>query len=300
MTDRVDLDALDIGDEDESEGPRRGDWFWHNEGNPADDSSAEGGTETDTPGAEQDSVKSDDGEVASRPDAEGADAANDADDTGDRTGGRVPHVPRENENKPVGIPVEGGGAGGTSARAAAAAEEGGVEAGADSADDAGGAGTDATTGEATDGVHADRVGHEDESPPAGDGTTVGTGSSNVATSEMTMAFTYDAVKRLASPILVLADAEEWTDWIGIVGDVDAYVINKFVREEGLDIDFFNGAGTTPTERLTEITTNPNSMFAAERTVLVGTDGEQEIAARADWEFVPLADAADAAGWDTEA
>jgi hypothetical protein len=39
------------------------------------------------------------------------------------------------------------------------------------------------------------------------------------------------------------------------------------------------------------------MFSAERTVLVGTEGDREIANRADWEFVPLEEAADAAGWD---
>lgn len=38
------------------------------------------------------------------------------------------------------------------------------------------------------------------------------------------------------------------------------------------------------------------MFYAERMVLVGLEDEAWMAEAADWEFVPLAEAAEAAGW----
>ena len=263
-TDRVDLDALDVGDkEEENEQPRRGEWFW-NEGSGASDTveAAAGSSATDGEAGDATTPGMTDTDATPETDSPESNLT-----ANDERRARVPHVPRENKNQPVGIPVEGGGAGGASASAAAERER--------------------------------DAGDEDAGTPAegGEGRTISTGDSRSLASEMTMAFSYDAMKRFASPVLVMANAEEWTDWIGLVGEVDAYVINTYVRQEGLDIDFFNGAGDGPAERLAEITTNPNSMFAAERTVLVGTEGDREIADRAGWEFVPLEAAADAAGWD---
>jgi hypothetical protein len=118
------------------------------------------------------------------------------------------------------------------------------------------------------------------------------------TDEMTLAFTYNAITRLSHLHGALADAEGWTDWIGVVGDVEAYVINKFQRDNHLDLDFFNGSGTGPGERLAEV--DEHSMFYAERMVVVGVAGEDEyVADRAGWEFVPLADAATKAGWELD-
>jgi hypothetical protein len=273
-TDRIDLDALDVGkDEEADKQPHRGEWFWNEESGATDT------TETAAEGSATDDEAGD----ATAPGTTDTDATNEfpkspeSDATADDKGrARVPHVPWKKKNQPVGIPVEGGGAGGTSVRAAAGRENNTEQGG--------------SPGDAAD---------EDAGPPAEDreDRTVGPGDSGSPASAMTMAFSYDAMKRFASPVLVMAKAEEWTDWIGLVGEVDAYVINKYVREKGLDIDFFNGAGDGPAERLAEITTDPNSMFSAERTVLVGTEGDREIADRADWEFVPLEEAADAAEWD---
>lgn len=112
---------------------------------------------------------------------------------------------------------------------------------------------------------------------------------------MTLAFTFDAIRRLDDPAAVLADARQWSDWIGIVGEVEAHVINKFQRDNALDVDFFNGTGTGPAERLGEI--GPHSMFFAERMVVVGIPGRDEsIAEAADWEFVDLETAAGEADW----
>ncbi|MFC6989493.1 hypothetical protein ACFQJD_13685 [Haloplanus sp. GCM10025708] len=111
---------------------------------------------------------------------------------------------------------------------------------------------------------------------------------------MTTAFTYGAIRKLADPRRAVAEARGWSDWVGVVGDVDAHVLNKFQREHQLDLDFFNGTGTGPAERLA--TVDEHSMFYANRLVVVGTDGESWIATDADWEFVPLAEAAEGADW----
>lgn len=113
--------------------------------------------------------------------------------------------------------------------------------------------------------------------------------------DMATAYTYEAVQRLVDPRIALAETNEWSDWVGLVGDVPAHAINSFLREHQLDIDFFNGSGDGPAERLAAI--GEHSMFYSERMVVVGTDGEQWIAEEAGWEFVDLADAAESAGWE---
>ncbi|MFC7224857.1 hypothetical protein ACFQKF_17280 [Halalkalicoccus sp. GCM10025322] len=228
MTDSIDLDEIEAGAEsEEGETPNHGDWFWRGEGDP--DAEAEASDDSDVTGGVE------------------------AGSTGSET--TVPHVPRENRNRPVGMPTEQGGAGGTSARQAAEDErnDGGVP--------------------------------EDASGPHGGGV-----------DEMTMAFTYEAAKRLTDPGFVFAGAA-WADWVGLVGEVDAHVLNKFQRENGIDADFFNGSGTGPAERLAEIT--EMSMFFAERMVLVGTADEEWIAEEAGWEFVPIGTAAEKAGWELD-
>ncbi|WP_231753975.1 hypothetical protein [Natronomonas sp. CBA1123] len=114
--------------------------------------------------------------------------------------------------------------------------------------------------------------------------------------DMTLALTYEAAKRLANPAYVFADAAEWADWLGLVGEVPAHVINRFQREHTIDVDFFSGSGTGPTERLAEI--DRHSMFYAERFVLVGVPEEAGWAPDG-WEFLPLEDAAEKAEWQVE-
>lgn len=112
--------------------------------------------------------------------------------------------------------------------------------------------------------------------------------------DMTLALTYRAAKRLESPVAVYADATQWADWVGIVGDVPVHAINKFQRDQAVDLDFFNGAGTRPTERLAEI--DPSSMFYADRMVVIGLSDEEGIEPD-NWEFLPLPKAAEKAGWE---
>lgn len=219
MTDSIDLDEIET--ETESEEPEtgnRGDWFWRGEGDP---------------------------------EGEALDADDEPESAGSET--TTPHVPHENRDKPVGLPTERGGAGGTAARETTADGE--------------------------------RASAPEASDPHGGGA-----------DELTMAFTYGAAKRLADPGFVFTSAA-WADWVGIVGEVDAHVINTFQRTEGIDADFFNGSGTGPGERLAEIT--EMSMFFADRMVVLGCADEEWIAEVAGWEFIPIETAAEKAGWELD-
>lgn len=233
MTDRIDLDeyATDSEEPDDTNTANPGDWFWKETGDPS--------TETSTATAENGHSEATTGTI-------------------DSTDTTIPRVPRENDDKPVGIPVEQGGAGGTST------EE-----------------HDGSTPE-TDGARLRPA----ASGPHGGGV-----------DDMTIAFTYEAAKRFSKPQHVFEDARRWADWIGIIGYTEAHVLNTFQRRNHLDLDFFNGTGTGPGERLAEI--NEQSMFFAERMVVVGCDNEIEIAETANWEFVPLQEATTKADWELE-
>ncbi|WP_049981341.1 DUF7124 domain-containing protein [Halolamina rubra] len=313
MTDRIDLDDVAQPDEEaEEDRPNPGDWLWRGEGSPDDE-----------------------------PDAPDRGVDIGADDFGDADAA-TPRIPRENDDRPVGVPVEGGGAGGSAAGSGSsptggvppsdgegasdaseptsddpantgdtpsrawgeAAREQGESAGAN---DPGGAqpGTPSEGDGATPSASRTAEGHsrgeewENAQPVEQSESTPGAashGSAPTRTADMTMAFSYRAIRRFENVHAVLADAENWTDYLGIVGDVDATVINKYQRDNVLDLDFFNGSGTGPAERLAAV--GPNSMFHAERMVLVGVDErEQAWAEEADWEFMPLDTAAAEADWE---
>lgn len=261
MTDSIDLDDLDVQHEEEEDRPKRGDWFWGDDGEDdgpdAEADASAPGTATDA--ADETAPSEEDAEGwrsgAARAEELGADEPEPTtydDDLGADLESSTPRVPYADDDKPVGIPRQSGGGGGVAADA--------------------------------------RDEETQEQPEA-------TGPHGETKSEMTMALSYRAVRRLANLHVALSDAETWTDYVGIVGDVDAHVINKFQRDNRLDVDFFNGTGTGPGERLAEV--GPNSMFYAERMVLVGVEsaGERAWAEEADWEFVPIAEAAEASGWD---
>ncbi|MFC6786469.1 DUF7124 domain-containing protein [Halobaculum halobium] len=263
MPDKIDLDDLDVQPDDDDERPNRGDWFWGDDsGGDADESiDADDVADDDAPssppaGPEAGGADGDDGwrSGGARAEELGADEPAPAeydDDLDADLSSSTPRVPYADDDKPVGIPRDGGGGGG---------------------------------------VSADAREEETQAQPEA------TGPHGEAKSEMTMALSYRAVRSLSNLHAALADAETWTDYVGIVGDVDAHVINKYQRDNRLDLDFFNGTGTGPGERLEEV--GPNSMFYAERMVLVGVEsaGERAWAERAGWEFVPLAEAAEASEW----
>ena len=257
MTDEIDLDELDVQDDEET--PNRGDWFWSGEGDPEDEPD-HGATGTTSLRPDSDTEAESPGAAATVP-ASDTDVEGNGGDTAsaDPRGQAVPHVPRENKDKPVGIPTDSGGAGGAAA------------------------------------TDTDPASNVAEDPAAGEEPVEASGPHGGGIDDMTMAVTYDAARQFADPQLVFREARAWADWVGIVGDVEAFVINKFQRDHGIDADFFSGAGQEPAERLADIDTH--SMFYAERMVLVGRPDDKPIAERTGWEFIPLADAAEKADWD---
>jgi hypothetical protein len=147
--------------------------------------------------------------------------------------------------------------------------------------ESGGAGAEPATGGDSNGAAAPP---EEASGPHGGGI-----------DDMTLALTYQAMKEVTEPLLVVQDAKQWSDWVGIVGEVEAHIINKFQRDHNIDVDFFSGSGQSAAERLADI--DDQSMFYAERMVVVGRPSEEELAERVGWEFIPLPEAAEKADWE---
>jgi hypothetical protein len=112
--------------------------------------------------------------------------------------------------------------------------------------------------------------------------------------ELTTAFTLDALTRLENPASVVSEARAWSDWVGVVGDVDAPTLNTFLRRESVDIDFFNGVAD-PQERLARVA-KEGSAFHSDRLVLVGAQGQADLAPADDWEFETIESTAEEAGW----
>lgn len=115
------------------------------------------------------------------------------------------------------------------------------------------------------------------------------------THDLTTAFTLAALRRLENPAGVVSEARSWSDWVGVIGAVDAPTLNTFLRRKTVDIDFFNGAGP-PEDRLERIAAEA-SAFHSERLVLVGTTEQADMAAEAGWEFQGLEETAATAGWE---
>jgi hypothetical protein len=253
MTERIDLDDVEVATDEDEESPNEGEWLWGDaDAEELDGETSGSGSDVGAPASDTAADDGGDG-VAADASERNADAeAGEADGASTTSAGgtRVPHVPYEGSGKPAGIPKDQGGSG-------------------------------SGAGPAEDRAEAPET---QASGPHGGGV-----------DDMATAYTYDAVQRLENPRVALAEANEWSDWIGLVGDVEAHAINAFLREHQLDIDFFNGSGDGPAERLADI--GEHSMFYSERMVVVGTDSEKWIADESDWEFVPLVEAASKAGWE---
>lgn len=117
-------------------------------------------------------------------------------------------------------------------------------------------------------------------------TTDGDGNEGLA-----LAFELAALERLARPADVFADAREWSRYVGVIANHPADV-RAFLREHDLRHDFELG-DRDKWLALQEV----RAATDAPRYVFVGTDGDDRLAAeQTGWEFVPLAEAAEKAGW----
>ncbi|MFB6134684.1 MAG: hypothetical protein ABEJ55_06830 [Halanaeroarchaeum sp.] len=111
--------------------------------------------------------------------------------------------------------------------------------------------------------------------------------------DMTLAFELRALQSLATPSTVFANARQWTRYTGVVSDEPTYVVTNYTRKRRIRQDFFSGpkgkAGTLE---------DVKDQFESERHVLVGTtDEDEEMAEDTGWEYIDVAEAARAAGWD---
>ena len=113
-------------------------------------------------------------------------------------------------------------------------------------------------------------------------------------SDMTLAFELAALKRLADPESVFADARTWSEYVGVVSDKPTYVVTNFTRKNRIRQDFFSGP-----RGKAESLDNVERQFDTDRHVFVGVpDGDDpDVAEEVGWEFVPIARAAEAADWE---
>jgi hypothetical protein len=112
-------------------------------------------------------------------------------------------------------------------------------------------------------------------------------------SKMTLAFELDALKGLADPTAVFNDARGWTEYVGVVSDEPTYVVTNFTRKHRIRQDFFSGP-----QGKDESLKNVRAQFDTDRHVFIGdSDEDRDLAGDLDWEYLPLEDAAEAAGWE---
>ncbi|MFO7926370.1 MAG: DUF7124 domain-containing protein [Halobacteriota archaeon] len=111
---------------------------------------------------------------------------------------------------------------------------------------------------------------------------------------ITLAFDLAALERLADPAGVIRDTMRWTDHLGIVSDEPSYLVRKRARDYGFNPDFLPGPRTR-SESLVKIRNQPE--HAADRYIYVSADESLEaVAEQHGWEFSPIEEAADTAGW----
>ena len=110
--------------------------------------------------------------------------------------------------------------------------------------------------------------------------------------DMTLAFELGALETLAEPTEVFADARRWTEYVGVVSEEPTYVVTNFTRKNRIRQDFFSG----PRGRR-ESLENVKRQFDTDRHVFVGIESEDaDLAEEVDWEYLPITEAAEAAGW----
>lgn len=119
--------------------------------------------------------------------------------------------------------------------------------------------------------------------------------------EMTLAFSLAALERFAAPARVFADAREWSTHVGVVSDRPQHVAMKFTRDHQLPKHFLPRPGGEKRQTLEDVRSVSSEYETTERYVFIGTsEDDREAAAATGWEYVPLEEAADAAGWEVSA
>jgi hypothetical protein len=100
--------------------------------------------------------------------------------------------------------------------------------------------------------------------------------------EMTLAFELSALRALADPGEVFADARQWSRYVGVVSEEPTYVVTNFTRKRRIRQDFFSGP-----KGKGESLESVKRQFDTDRHVFVGTSAEdRELADGLGWELAP--------------
>jgi hypothetical protein len=111
---------------------------------------------------------------------------------------------------------------------------------------------------------------------------------------ITLAFELAALERFADPADVLRDTKRWTNHLGIISDEPTHLVRKRARDYGFNPDFLPGPRNR-VRSLPKIRHQPE--HEADRYILVSVDeGIRSVAEEHGWEFQPIEEAADTAGW----
>lgn len=112
---------------------------------------------------------------------------------------------------------------------------------------------------------------------------------------MTLAFELSALEQLADPSAVFDDARQWSTYVGVISDKPTYIVTNFTRERRIRQDFFSGP-----QGKKESLKSVKSQFGTDRHVFIGTTADdQALAGELSWEYLPVEDAAEAAGWELQ-
>ena len=113
-------------------------------------------------------------------------------------------------------------------------------------------------------------------------------------SSTTVAFELASLEQLADPTAVFDQTKGWARSVGIVSDRPTYVITNAARRWDLDYGFHSGRHAL-VDSLVAIQARPEQ--AADRYLLIGTtDRDPMPIAERGWAFLPIDEAAEAAGW----
>ncbi|ELZ53430.1 MULTISPECIES: DUF7124 domain-containing protein [Halorubrum] len=110
--------------------------------------------------------------------------------------------------------------------------------------------------------------------------------------DVTLVFSLGAARSLADPAAAFADAREWSRHVGIIAN-EADEVAAFARAHGIDNDYaltsWDKWGTLADVR---------EESAAPRRVFVGTTrADERVATETGYEFLPVDEAAEKAGWE---
>jgi hypothetical protein len=109
---------------------------------------------------------------------------------------------------------------------------------------------------------------------------------------MTLAFTLDALKSLEDPAGATREAREWSDHVGIVADEPESVVRNYAKQRRIRQDFFPNSMAKRNALVAVKQGTPTA-----RHVFVGTTVDDRAAAtETGWEYRPVEEAAEKAGW----